>query len=384
MGPLVSVNKGTPEEIARLYGIGPRLAKRIVIHREIHGYFRTPEDLAKVEGVSLHLARTLTPHIDWRVPGEPGWFKERQWGIALLGIVITVVLFIGLLGFGTTPFPRIMYRLGAPWDWVISIWVPTSVFASAVCLILLCVAMIVGALTRDRTQLRQFTRIWLMLLGPMMLAFISWTLSNAVYYQLYSVWPDFLEARPSWVGTASLVGLTLYSWPFMLIGWRPDLVNSFIALRLLGFVHHAAMALGGVLLVLGIWGDRHGLALWELALWNFTGLVLAGRGVIAIRRRESFWWSGLIELMRFTPTVLTYPEDEIDAWKAWINTYLAAPEQQRMLKRALDEAYPSSKGRALINVAVFTAVSWLVLNALSAFLEWLLQGWLDRVFPWFK
>lgn len=48
----VNINTATAEELdARLPGIGPVLARRIVEYREKHGPFRSPEDLQNVSGI---------------------------------------------------------------------------------------------------------------------------------------------------------------------------------------------------------------------------------------------------------------------------------------------------------------------------------------------
>ena len=80
--PLVKINTDTLEEISELYGIGPKLADRVVKYRETQGYFREPKDLSEVEGISLSLAETLAPHIDWSFPPQPAsanTINKRTW-----------------------------------------------------------------------------------------------------------------------------------------------------------------------------------------------------------------------------------------------------------------------------------------------------------------
>lgn len=47
----VNLNTATIEELDRLDGIGPVLARRIVEYRQKHGFFRTPADIQKVSGI---------------------------------------------------------------------------------------------------------------------------------------------------------------------------------------------------------------------------------------------------------------------------------------------------------------------------------------------
>lgn len=57
----VNVNTATAEDLERLPGIGPVLARRIVAHREQQGLFRRLDDLLQVEGVGRKLLRRLEP-----------------------------------------------------------------------------------------------------------------------------------------------------------------------------------------------------------------------------------------------------------------------------------------------------------------------------------
>lgn len=49
--PLVEVNRASEEELARLPGVGPSIARRIVLMRERDGPFRRVEDLRRVPGI---------------------------------------------------------------------------------------------------------------------------------------------------------------------------------------------------------------------------------------------------------------------------------------------------------------------------------------------
>ena len=64
----IRINIDNQEQIASLYGVGPKLAERIVKYRKEVVFFHNPEDLANVDGISLELALALSPHIDWELP----------------------------------------------------------------------------------------------------------------------------------------------------------------------------------------------------------------------------------------------------------------------------------------------------------------------------
>lgn len=48
---MVNVNKATMEELIKVRGIGPVMAKRIIEHRDKNGAFKTLEDLTQVQGI---------------------------------------------------------------------------------------------------------------------------------------------------------------------------------------------------------------------------------------------------------------------------------------------------------------------------------------------
>lgn len=50
-GEPVDINRASEEELTRLRGIGPALARRIVEYRQQHGPFRSVEELAQVRGI---------------------------------------------------------------------------------------------------------------------------------------------------------------------------------------------------------------------------------------------------------------------------------------------------------------------------------------------
>jgi len=47
----ININTATAEELARLKGIGPSHAAKIVAYREKNGPFKMPEDLMEVSGI---------------------------------------------------------------------------------------------------------------------------------------------------------------------------------------------------------------------------------------------------------------------------------------------------------------------------------------------
>ena len=50
-GGLIDINHAPEDELTRLRGIGPTLARRIVEYRRQHGPFRSVEELIQVRGI---------------------------------------------------------------------------------------------------------------------------------------------------------------------------------------------------------------------------------------------------------------------------------------------------------------------------------------------
>lgn len=59
----INVNTASAEQLQRLPGIGPVMAKRIIAHREKNGYFTGIDDLQKVRGIGPVTASKIEPYI---------------------------------------------------------------------------------------------------------------------------------------------------------------------------------------------------------------------------------------------------------------------------------------------------------------------------------
>ncbi len=71
----VDLNRATVEELEAIPGIGPRLARRIVEHREVHGAFRSPEGITAVPGVGKVLYERTA---DWLTAEPPVTEMEEE------------------------------------------------------------------------------------------------------------------------------------------------------------------------------------------------------------------------------------------------------------------------------------------------------------------
>ncbi len=59
----IDINRASAEDFENLPGIGPELARRIVVYRKKHGPFRRVEDLLVIRGIGYKKWRTLRPYL---------------------------------------------------------------------------------------------------------------------------------------------------------------------------------------------------------------------------------------------------------------------------------------------------------------------------------
>jgi competence protein ComEA len=59
----IDINKATANDLQKLPGIGPSLAKQIVAYREKHGPFRRVEDLMAIRGIGFKKWKQIRPYI---------------------------------------------------------------------------------------------------------------------------------------------------------------------------------------------------------------------------------------------------------------------------------------------------------------------------------
>jgi competence protein ComEA len=59
----VNINTATAQQLGELPGVGPKLAARIVEHRQKSGAFKTTQELMNVQGVGEKNFARLQPHL---------------------------------------------------------------------------------------------------------------------------------------------------------------------------------------------------------------------------------------------------------------------------------------------------------------------------------
>lgn len=75
---IVDIDRAAAEEIERLPRIGPVLAARIVADRDSLGPFGSLDELQRVKGVGPALAKALQPHVTFSLTSRPSHADESD------------------------------------------------------------------------------------------------------------------------------------------------------------------------------------------------------------------------------------------------------------------------------------------------------------------
>jgi competence ComEA-like helix-hairpin-helix protein len=73
----IDISRASLEDFAKLPGIGPELARRIVAFREKHGPFRRVEDLLVIKGVGHKKWRAIRPYLRVGNEAAPRQVQEQ-------------------------------------------------------------------------------------------------------------------------------------------------------------------------------------------------------------------------------------------------------------------------------------------------------------------
>lgn len=358
--PLVPINSAPAEQLEALYGVGSRLAERIVRHREQFGPFRGPEELARVEGFGLELAVTLSPHIDWAT-GEAGEEDDLvpvtrwDWVSALVLLIVWIGIVRWLTGGETfrartaplAGFPRVDFLPA-----LAAVLFVTSLGFFNVGL----VAWVVESVLpwRSRRRVADRLAIWAGALGVVLGAIslvLALSLGGTTIYG---------------PGLTFAVASALLFWPQFLVLHNPALATS----RKLAMAHDLAwiVVIPASAFMIATFPEETPLLID--VLFGLIGLMGVFLGVQALRGQSDF----LNDVRGFVQDGASRPQP---AWMTWLNTRVPSQQDQRALQAALNRTYPPSRLRSLGGAIVVGAGGWLVITALGAIVEWLIQNWLD-------
>jgi competence ComEA-like helix-hairpin-helix protein len=373
----VRINTAAADELNEsLSGIEPEQARLIVAYREEHGYLRGSEDLGRVEGIDRDTAEAITPFIDWSVP--PGRedtqqsSQQREWGWALAAVV-SLLAFAWQLVFGSLPALVRALRESGPLD----IWDAATDAGILAGLALGMSALVAFFLTDDRRRARKAVFFSVAGFGVALLAYLSATLAIASRYLFLepSGWAEVRRNPQELAIFPIAAAIALLALPVLLVVWRPALASSLRLARLFDM----GLALAALAVVLAVWAFEGANPLWFSALTGLWGLFFGYVAVRALRSGESPFFPLARYLTPERDTAETQAGADA-AWGTWLNLRLPDEEDQRALKRYLDQRYPGSRSRSILYAATVGGSLWLVAHGVGGAVEWLVGRGLERVF----
>ena len=368
----VRINTATADELNEaLSGIDPEQAQFIVAYREEHGYLRGPEDLGRVEGMDRETAAALARYVDWSVPPEREGTQRREWGWALAAAV-TLLAFLWQLAFGSLPALVHAVQGSNP----LEVWYAATNAGLQAGLVLGMSALVAFFLTVDQRRSRKAVLVGFVGLIVALLAYVSTTLATASRYLFFEAggWAELRRNPQELASVPTGAAVALVALPVLLVLWRP----GFAASPRLARLFDVGLALAALGLALVVWAFGGALPLWYSILNGLWGLFFGYVALRALRSGESPFFP----LARYlTPERDTgQPAGAEAAWGTWLNLRLPDEEDQRALKRYLDQRYPGSRNRSVLYALTVGGSLWLVAHSLGGAVEWLVGRGLERVF----
>ena len=366
------INTATADELNEyLSGIEPEQGRLIVAYREEHGYLHGPEDLGRVEGIDRETVAALAPYVDWSVPPEREAAQQREWGWALAA-VLTLLAFLWQLAFGSLPaLVRAVSGSNA-----LEIWYAANDAGILAGLVLGMASLVAFFLTDDQRRARKAVLVAVAGFGVSLLAYTSAALATASGYLFLDSggWAELRRNPQDLVIFPIAVAIALMGLPVLLVVWRPTLAESPRLARLFD-MGPALAALG---LVLAVWASGGVSPLWYSVLTGLWGLFFGYVALRALRSGESPFFP----LARYlTPERDTARPAVVEtAWGTWLNLRLPDEEDQRALKRYLEQRYPGSRSRSVLYALTVGGGLWLVAQSVGGAVEWLVGRGLERMF----
>lgn len=372
---LIKINYDSADRISELHGINVKLAERIIKYRTSHGYFHTPEDLDKVKGIGLNLAEALAPHIDWSVPQEPPADKQREWVGAVIILAVGFLLFrLSWQRVGEVARDVAEYRGG--WDWL-GLWMDASIAASQGLGVTLTVLLALHSASKRHTAGTRISSAIKATLWALLGAILSLGASNFIYYQFAFPAGDgwrllFSYNRPGLLAVVGGCAIFLMFGPAILRPVHLKISSSPHLKRL----HNAALFLTGLLNIGIFLFAREQLSFFFQIGGIITSLAFMGIALTSLLTGKSFH-DAFAHL--FLPKQDRAGMRESDEWLKWLNIRLPDINEQKELKKALDEAYPPSKIRTVTSVIFITVCGWIILQSIGAAIQWAVQKWLENL-----
>lgn len=367
----VRINTDEAAEIARLYGIGPELAKRIVDNRRALGPFTDPTDLARVPGVSLHLAETLDPHIVWEPPPASELeHVSRDIPSAVLSACCVVLSWYGAI--------RQAHHLGSDLPDILvaerrvhclavaislvtmALWAVASMMASA------------GYWTTRRAARRRFLKsgLWLLVVGGAMI--VMFGAVNAIWLILYCPPRHRLEYMRNPVNalalvwfTAFLLGLFLYAFLLLRNSDRDSRLGTYLDAFPLVLV--ALFAGSFAVPSIRTHLDPGGRAFPSIAF----GVICIAVGAYRIRFRGSYF-DELTQLVRGRRDRMRMDDE---AWLRWARARLPDHHEREAMFDAIRRQ--QRRGRVIVATGLIAIGGWALLTVFGSVIDRIVQTAID-------
>jgi competence ComEA-like helix-hairpin-helix protein len=369
----VRINTATADELNEyLSGIEPEQGRLIVAYRKEHGYLRGPEDLGRVEGIDRETVAALAPYVDWSVPPEREAAQQREWGWALAA-VLTLLAFLWQFAFGSLPaLVRAVSGSNA-----LEIWYAANDAGILAGLVLGMASLVAFFLTDDRRRARWAVLVAVAGFGVSLFAYTSAALATASRYLFLDSggWAELRRNPQDLVIFPIAVAIALMGLPVLLVLWRPTLAASARLARLFDM----GLALAALAQVLVVWASGGASPLWYSVLSGLWGLFFGYVALRALRSGESPFFSLARYLTPERDTAQPAGAEEA-AWGTWLNSRVPDEEDQRALKRYLDQRYPGSRSRSVLYALTVGGSLWLVAQSVGGAVEWLVGRGLERMF----
>jgi len=367
--PLIKINIDDAQTLTQLYDVGDEVAERIVNYRQSNGFFNTPNDLAKVKGVSLHLAETLSSQISWELPSEV--IEDSEVRLLPLSFVIFIYLLTIIIG-GFFLFFSTSSRLNdsIATGYGIGIWIDFSILVSQISILASFLILTLTFAVKSKSSKKRIMSFFYLAVSLLIISSISTGLGNFFDYQLWG-WDKFIHNTPAVVAFFVLTPFVIFL-IFMGIGIRfPNLQENNIFSRLISLlliITIGALITGELFLQIE--------AIYFRLIVIILGAFVTYLGFISLSKHLT------ITQILFSLIKVSDDKDmnESLAWLTWLNSRLPNTEDQKSLQSSLNQVYPDSKLKTFFSVLLIGIGGWIILEAIGAVIEWIIQKQLDKFF----
>lgn len=344
--------------------------------------------MSKVEGISMRLAMTLSPHIDWQMPKELASqlpedshlrldkrVKLRLFLMSLMAIQASLTsLYLEILP-SLNQFQAELQSGSSPT--LNKIFTTFSGSVLYISVIVISLAMIIDVFTNGRFR-KTLLKVLGICLGLTILSMLVAGIGNTLYYLLSDSGGIYRLSKDgsTLMDLSYSIASVLFIVPVMFAIWKPSLSDN----RWLAGLFNLSPVLVGIGTGLLIWSNRNEEGFWFGFLHLPMGAFFILFGIRTLVTGRSLFQEVVFSIVSNLDRTFR-KENNHNHWHAWINARLPNPDDQKALQVTLNNVYKPSVTRTLFNLFVIVIGSWLVLTVIGAIIEWIVQGWLERIFP---